>query len=60
MVFMVTVFTYLYRARTQTSVIHRIASDMLRDRDIEQRPIVLNALYQARRSNGVNYALYPD
>jgi len=50
----------IYRVRTQTSVIHRIAFDMLRDRDIEQRPIVLNALHEARCSNGVNYALYPD
>lgn len=31
----------IYCVRTQTSISHRIALDMLRDRDIEQRPMVL-------------------
>ena len=50
----------IYRVRTETSINHRIALDMLRDRDIEQRPIVLTALREARHANGVKYALYPD
>ena len=41
----------VYRVRTQTSITQRIALDMLRDRDIEQRPIVLNALREARYIN---------
>jgi len=50
----------IYCVRTETSIRHRIALDMLRDRDIEQRPIMLTALRQARHANGVRYALYPD
>ena len=41
----------IYRVRTQTSITHRIALDMLRDRDLKKRPIVLNALREARHIN---------
>lgn len=50
----------IYRVRTQTSIIHRIALDMLRDRDIEQRPILLSVLREARHANGAVHILYPD
>ena len=42
----------IYRVRMKTTISHRIALDMLRDRDIEQQPIVLNALREARHANG--------
>ena len=41
----------IYRVRTKTSITHRIALDMLRDRDIAERPMVLNALREARHPN---------
>jgi len=44
----------IYRVRTQTSITHRIALDMLRDRDLEKRPIVLNALREARHINATS------
>lgn len=50
----------IYRVRTQTSITHRIALDMLRDRDIEQRLPVLTALHEARHTNGVPSLSYPD
>lgn len=43
----------IYRVRTKTTISHRIALDMLRDRDIEQRPVVLNALREARGANRI-------
>lgn len=43
----------IYRVRTQTSIIHRIALDMLRDQDIEQRPMVFNALRETRQTKNM-------
>lgn len=45
----------IYRARTPTSITHRIAFDMLRDQDIEHRPMVLNYLRDSRRTIGSIY-----
>ena len=50
----------IYRVRTHTSITHRIALDMLRDREIEQRPRVVNALRQARHNDRIAEPLYPD
>jgi hypothetical protein len=50
----------IYRVRTHTSITHRIALDMLRDRDIEYRPIVITALRKARVTDRLADALYPD
>ena len=50
----------IYRIRTHTSLTHRIALDMLRDREIEYRPMVITALREARVTDRLADALYPD
>ena len=50
----------IYRVRTHTSLRHRIALDMLRDRELEKRPLVVNALRLARHRHPTATALYPD
>jgi hypothetical protein len=50
----------IYRVRTHTSITHRIALDMLRDRDLEQRPTTIHALREARATNGLADPIYPD
>lgn len=50
----------VYRVRTCTSITNRIALDMLRDRDSEQRPKVIAVLRESRHLNGVKNLLYPD
>lgn len=50
----------IYRVRTQISITHRIALDMLRDRDMEQRPLVLSALREIRHVNEIVYVSFSD